>query len=439
MVNDSTFVKGFRTNMAYFPEVTYGEFSVKNTDAYKVGGNVKSVSWTARNNIIKTGSVGGGRNYQQQLYGTYDASGSINWEVSDLSFLRFGIGDIAMFGIGATQANPFILVDSELTGIDNNGSLTNLTAGKTDEYTKIRIRPFSILAYDRENNGTADYNESIDKIHGAMITDINLSSNIGTPLMATTNFVARSISYKRYLDPSGTEIPDFTENTVPDDFGNAMSDSPETSYNKSLEVPLMFYEGTVYYNDQDGAKSSEDRILANVQSFNISVANNFRIYRAVGDKFIKMPTTGMRNFQTTLNLLFSLPSGDGKPTATETSILEIIKNYLGYKGSDAFLDSSELEPTVKSSPAEKKHIKLIFKGNSLSGGEKGAEINMYNATPEGFGHPIQLENGLVEIPVTFNVLGYTYKRAGDGSYNGHDGTSGDAFSNINPIFKFWTS
>jgi len=432
---DNTFVKGFRTNVAYFPEVAYGEFSVKDTDAYKIGGNVKSVSWTARNNIIKTGSVGGGRNYQQQLYGTYDANGSINWEVSDLSFLRFGIGDIARFGTGSTKSSPYVLLDSELTGVDNNGSLTNLRAGATDAYTKVRIRPFSILAYDRENGGSPDYNESIDKIHGAMITDVNLSANIGTPLVATTNFVAKKISFKRYLDPSGHNVPDFTETDIPDDFGNGMGISPKASLDNSLEAPLMFYEGGVYYNDQDG---SEDHLLANVQSFNIGVNNNFRIYRTVGDKFIKMPTTGMRNMTATLNLLFSLPSGTGAPTTTETSILEIIKNYLGYAGDSAFGDSDELSPTTKSVPAEKKHIKLVFESTSLSGGAKGAEINLYNATPEGFGHPIQLENGLVEIPVTFNVLGYKYVRAGDGSYTGNDG-NGSAYANINPIFKFWTS
>ena len=43
MANDSTFIKGFRTNMAYFPESTYGTFAVTDTNAYKVGGNVKSL------------------------------------------------------------------------------------------------------------------------------------------------------------------------------------------------------------------------------------------------------------------------------------------------------------------------------------------------------------------------------------------------------------
>ena len=161
--NDSTFVKGFRTNMAYFPESTYGTFAVTDTDAYKVGGNVKSLNWTARQNIIKTGSIGDGRNYKQQLYGAYDANGSISWEVSDLSFFRFGAGDIAAFGTGAAEATPFVIVDSELTGIDGDAtSLTALGAGDVTDFSRVRIRPYSILAYDRENSTRTDYNESID-------------------------------------------------------------------------------------------------------------------------------------------------------------------------------------------------------------------------------------------------------------------------------------
>lgn len=432
---DTTFVKGFRTNMAYFPETEYGTFAVTDTNCYKVGGKVKSLNWTARQNIIKTGSVGDGRNYKQQLYGTYDANGSINWEVSDLSFFRFGAGDIARFGTGSIEGAPFAIVDSELTGIDDTGDLTSLQSEATDSYSKVRIRPFSILAYDRENGaGVPDYNESVDRIKGAMMTDISISGSIGTPLVATTNFVAKKIEFKRHLDTTANEIPDFANGDVPDDFGNGMGITPAKSHSLAQEAPLMFYEGEVNYG---GNK------LALVQSFSIALNNNYRIYRSVGDKFIKMPTTGMRNFTTTLNLVFNLPdnstiAGEGKPFNQETSILEIIKQYLGYSADDDFAIGDVLTPTENSTPAETKTINLKFSGHTLSGDDKGAEINLYNATPEGFGHPVQLENGLVEIPVTFSVIGYPYSRAGDGSYTGNDG-AGAAYANLNPIFKFWTS
>lgn len=437
---DTTFVKGFRTNMAYFPETTYGTFAVTDTNAYKVGGKVKSLNWTARHNIIKTGSIGDGRNYKQQLYGTYDANGSINWEISDLSFLRFGVGDIARFGTGATQDSPFVLLDAELTGVDDNGSLTALQAEVTDSYTKTRIRPFSILAYDKENAAAdSSYNESVDLIQGAMMTDMNITASIGTPLMATTNFVAQKISFKRYLDDA--DVPVFTGNGNLTDWGNAMADGPDDSFERAQEAPLMFYQGKVYYTSSTGA-DVDDNELALVQSFSMGVNNNFRIYRAIGDKFIKMPTTGMRNFTCTLNLLFNLPDGtnDGSPNETNdsTTILEVIKNYLGYSGDSTFTPGQTLDPTTDSVPAETKTIKLEFTGTTINGNTKGAEINLYNATPEGFGHPIQLENGLVEIPVTFNVIGYPFNKEGDGSYTGNDGL-GAAYANLNPIFKFWTT
>jgi len=435
---DTTFVKGFRTNMAYFPESAYGTFAVTDSDAYKVGGKVKSLNWTARHNIIKTASIGDGRNYKQQLYGTYDANGSINWEVSDLSFLRFAAGDIAKFGTGVSEANHFAIVDAELTGIDSDAtSLAALDADDVTDFSKVRIRPFSILAYDRENNGTANYNESVDLIKGAMLTDANISGSIGTPLMATTNFVAQKIAFKRYLAPA--DVPDFTSDVAitTDTGNNSYALSPLKSYNKAQEAPLMFYEGEVSYTD---AADATDNVLALVQSFSMGLNNNYRTYRAIGDKFIKMPTTGMRAFTTTLNLIFNLPdaSSDGTPATSETSILEIIKNYLGHKGTDTFTTATELSPTTNSTPAETKTIKLKFTGTTLAGDAKGAEINLYNATPEGFGHPVQLENGLVEIPVTFSVIGYPYKMTGDGSYTGWDG-AGTASTDLKPIFKFWTT
>lgn len=430
-MSDNTFIKGFRTNMAYFPEsVDYGEtFAVTKNNAYKVGGKVKSLNWTARQNILKTSSIGDGRNYKQQLYGTYDANGSINWEVSDLSFLRFASGDIAKFGNGDSSTSPYIIVDSELTGLDSDAaSKAALSAGDSKNYSKVRIRPFSILAYDRENNGSADYNESVDLIKGALMTDINLSASIGTPLVANTGFVARKINFKRYLDP--TDVPDFTSTTPFEDNGSAYINNPKASFDAAQEAPLMFHQGKVSYGGNT---------LALVQSFNISMNGNYRTYREVGDRFIKLPTTGMRNFTCTLNLLFNLPAGEGKPTGGETSILGVIKNYLGYKESDDFSTTKELSPQDIATPPEPKTINLKFVGTTLSGNEKGTDINLYNAVPEGFGHPIQLENGMVEIPVTFNVLGYPFNRAGDGSYTGHDGSSGTAYANINPIFAFWTS
>jgi len=437
-----TFIKGFRTNMAYFPQTDYDEdttFAVTADNAYKVGGNIKSLNWTARHNIIKTGSIGDGRNYKQQLYGTYDANGSINWEVSDLSFFRFGVGDIAdiaKFGTGASDSQPYAIIDAELTGVDSSTeSNTALSAGDVTDFSTVRIRPFSILAYDTENaTGSSDYNESVDLIYGAMMTDINVTASIGTPLMATTNFVARNINFKRNLPETMTPV--FTDEDESTDDGTTYAKSPALSQAASQEAPLMFYQGEVQYG---GNK------LALVQSFNLSLNNNFRIFRGVGDKFIKMPTTGMRNFTATVNMLFSLPNSDadlrqGKPNVSETSILEIIKNYLGYESEAPFPITEELTPTPDSVPAETKTITLKFEGTNNAGNDKGAEINLYNVVPEGFGHPVQLENGMVEIAVTFNVIGYPFNKTGDGSYTGFDPEDGGTdLGAFNPMFKFWTS
>lgn len=440
---DSTFVKGFRTSAVYFPETAYGTYSITSTKAYRIGGKVKGINWTAKQNLIKTGNVGDGRNYKQQLYGTYDANASINWEVSDFIFLRFALGDIAKWNNdGNDAASPFFFVDSELTGVDSSsGANTALLGTNVDGYSSIRLRPFSMLLYDAENSASGSvYAESVDRLLGCMMNDFSLSASIGTPVTSSTNLVVKEIQFKKNISAVPGNVPDFTSttSTLSSDYGNTVALDNETSYNLSQEPPLMFYEGQMNYG---GTK------LALVQSFNMSVNNGFRVYREVTDRFILMPTTGMRAFTLTANMLFEIPAvGD---TAGQGSILEIIKNYMGY-ASDATLSSSTILAPAQSSESGapeistpqniEKDVTLVFGSTDLSGNARGATITLHKLVPEGFGHPVQYENGLVEIPITFSVRGYPYNKAGDGSYSGWDGSSTSstfASTGFHPIIQFY--
>ena len=76
-----SFVKGFRVKAAYYPETTFGTFAVAHTTCQRVGGKVRGVNWTARQNILQTSNLGDGRNYKQQVLGQYDASASLTFEV----------------------------------------------------------------------------------------------------------------------------------------------------------------------------------------------------------------------------------------------------------------------------------------------------------------------------------------------------------------------
>jgi len=478
---DYTYVKGFRTQAAYFPETAFGTYSITNYRAKKIGGKVRSINWTVRQNILQTGNVGDGRNYKQQMYGTYDASASIAWEVIEPSFLRFAMGDIAAWGdSGVATTTPFFFVESEMTGIDGLATGTVGTTTSTNpntnlllqedasgdfgtaHYRKIRIRPFSMLLYDLENTSASvgDWNESVDMLKGCSLNDFSLSASIGSPLLCNSNVIVKEISFRRNLttdaatlEPDWTAaIGDLADADKQADLGNAKYDdfAPVDSHNMAQQAPLMFYNGTIEYGSGN--------VIGKVQSFTYNYNNGLNSFREVGDRFILQPTVGMRGQSLTMNILFSLPPGDdgtglggGVAAGSVTTILEIIKNYFGYDDTTpyTFATGSELRPALatnttttspqRNAPIEKSLIQLTFNGYNLSGSgtaERGMEINIRNATPEGFGHPVVLENGLVEIPITFSVRGYPFSRVSDGSYGGHDG-AGDALADYNPILKWW--
>lgn len=451
---DQTIVKGFRTSCAYYPESTYGTFSVTKTKCQRIGGKLKGVNWNARQNIIQTGNVGEGRNYKQQLFGAYDANASLNFDVIDFSFLRHAVGDIGCWNAdGNDEASPFFLIEAELSGTDGDGTSQALLDNLNNAaYTKIRVRPFSMLLYDMENvtEGTT-WNDSVDLLSGCMISDFSLSSSVNSPLVCNVNMVAKEVAYRRFLSSSSSELPDFTTPTAfTDDFGNGyLALSPKGSQYVSNGVPLMFYNGLI---------SIDGYVLGQVQSFNYGYNNSLITYRSIGDRFISMPQLGMRRQSFNMSVIFSLPSGDGSPAGTQyvsgtTTILELIKNYLGYASTAAFLSTQTLRPALATTasttspqitkPIEKTAIKLYFKGNDYSGNDRGAIINVRYAAIEGFGVPVQLENGLIEIPISCSVRGQPYSRISDGSYNGYDPTGNNALSPgvsgtaYYPTFMWW--
>lgn len=444
MVSDYTFIRGYRTAAAYYPETVYGTYNVcgggsASQKVRRVGGKVRNVNWVVRQNILKTSSVGQGRNYRQQLLGNYDASASMTWEVCDFSFLRFADGDIACFNnSGTAEANPFMIIDAELAGVDTDATAqTNLVGASTKAYTKIRVRPFSMLLYDIENAGSLEWNDSVDKLMGCVISDYTLSATLNSPIMATTNMVVREISHKRYI--SGEEIPDFTSSTsITDDYGAGKQLTAAQSQSVAELTPLMFYGGVV---------KMSSNTLGQVTSFNYGRNNGLLVYREIGDRFIKHPQLGMRSDTLSMNIVFRLPPSDsglgqGIPTGNVTTIMEIVKTYLGYSSAAAWASATELRPSFATasgsssaqvvSPIEQTSVELYFGDTS-----RGAKIALYNCAPEGFGKPVVLENGMVEVPVSFSVRGYPYNRVSDGSYSGHDGSANTTISYLFPTFKWW--
>jgi len=457
-MTDYTFVRGFRTAACYYAEDVFGTFNVGNSASgkyRKVGGKVKNINWTVRQGIMKTSNIGEGRNYKQLLFGSYDASASVTWEVSDFSFLKHAVGDCAVWGgTGTSASNPFMLLEAEISGTD---APAELHGTDTTAYAKVRVRPFSMLLYDDENAvGSATFNESHDKLHGCSISDFSLSAALNAPLMCSTNIVVREISHRRML--ADTDIPDWTSEVVTRErgFGSngdsiGFSMSPKQSQARADSAPLMFYQGKVYFGEDEPTPGTfVKKRLAQVTSFTFNYNNGFNVYREIGSRFINQPIVGMRNMTLSMNLVFRLPqhstNGDagllaeGKPGADSTTILEIIKNYMGYASTANWANTTELYPASSTGsgapttvePPVRNQVTLDF----TEGTTRGSTLNVYNVAPEGFGKPVVLENGMVEVPITFSVKGYPYKKAGDGSYGGYVG-EGTNLASYKPILSWW--
>lgn len=468
MATDSIIMRGFRTGATHFTETTYGSFNITSTQCYKIGGKVKGVNWQTRQNITQTGSIGQGRNYTQQLLGAYDASASVNFEISDLSFFRYAIGDESLASLaGGSAAAPYHLIESELFGTD---AATGLT-GAPSTWTKIRVRPFSMMLYDLEQaeSGSSLY-DSVDLLSGCAMNDFSISASVGSPLQGSANLTVKEIMHKRNL---GILNPSFAGTAAMIDAGLAEPVSSGASQSYADSPPYMFYGGSIII---DGYT------IGQVTSFNYNYSNSLITYRALGSRFIEMPQVGMRRQTLSVNAVLKVDTDaglvEGTPSTIDgikrTNILELIKNYFGYASTEGISPTTVLRPAQAAantqmgstqvsgsstlsagssivSPIEKTKIELLFNGSTAEMltaigttkldatlKTKNAKITVRNCAIDNFGVPVQLENGLIEVPISFSVRGQKYTRIGDGSFNGYIASGGDTQSSTyNPIISWW--
>lgn len=458
---DAIIQKGYRTNCAFFPETTYGLYNILDHNCMRIAGKVKGVNWTTRQNIIQTGNLGGGRNYTQQILGSYDASASINFEVGDFSFFRFAVGDIAKDGTGNAESTPYFLVDAELFGTDSNANPETTLSGVVTSFAKIRARPFSMILYDVEQaSGGTGLVDTIDFLSGCSMNDFSISASQGSIMQGSANLIVKEVMHKRLIDQT-TDMPNFASAVAMTDPGNVESGTltPAISQTFSDAPPFVFYGGTVKLYG-----TSAMNVLGQVTSFNYSYNNSLITYRAIGNRFIEMPQLGMRRHTLTANCVFrvestgTLSQGIPDESGNTTNILELIKNYLGYTSSQAIAATTVLRPAMAvastggasqqtvagpsiTAAIEKAKVELLFTGSAagvVGKTTKGAKVTVRNAAVEGFGVPIQLENGLIEVPITFSVRGQAYTKTGDGSFTGYTTSGGDVKSaTYNPTLSWW--
>ena len=234
--------KPFQTGVLYGDESSYGVGATTNTAI----GKVTSFSPNASNNFLKTRGIGGGRDVVSTIYGVFDLSFSLSWEVSDFTFLKYAIGLLG--GAGAS------------------GDKYTLTEADTIGYTAS-----DILTFGLEVSSEAGTTDDKDVYSGCTINNFTLNMTQGAVLTCNANCLAKTVT---------------------------SSASGATGYTAVTINPWVFQQGTLKW----GATPST---VAKIESCSISFAQNLYVYRSLGDRFIQQPEAGLRDYTFSLTAVMT--------------------------------------------------------------------------------------------------------------------------------------
>ena len=154
-----------------YTKTQYGpEASAYGTEAssYNELARVQSISIEASNNIIYDRGLGEGVNATNGYYGSYDATGSVSFDVVDFAFLRHWVGD--------------------QTGAGTSGDKYTLTEGTSisaEAETAGVIQPFSIEALNSDTTDQATVGI------GCVGQTFSLSGSINSKLSCEASFVCQ--------------------------------------------------------------------------------------------------------------------------------------------------------------------------------------------------------------------------------------------------------
>lgn len=232
-------ITGQNVGVMYGTESTYGT-AVAATTA--LGGKVTDFSPTLTNNMITTRGLGEGRNVSEWLLGNFDVAFSITFEVADMTFFQYLIGQLT--GAGTSDSDPKILTEG-----------TDFAAGNIDSFTMVV----------NKEDGSSDME---DTYTGCILNEVTLNGAEGATVTATVNGFAKSYS-------TDTAIANaYTPNTL---------------------TPYIGAQTTLKW----GATPST---VAKVPSWSVTINNNAILYRSIGSRFIEQPVAGFRDYLFTLSV-----------------------------------------------------------------------------------------------------------------------------------------
>lgn len=262
----TSFFRGQETYVIYAEDSAFGTAGTPGGTDYV--DKVSSFTASITNNAIRVHGIGEGRNATKVVNGILDVNGSLEWELTDRSFLQYCFVGIWQGSDGNSHDDAFELAEKDQIGYEA-GQVKTLTfevgseGGTTDD----------VLTYD-----------------GIVINNFTLTATVGETIKCSADWVCRTVT-------SSTTVESYTPPT---------------------ERPFTFVDGSV--------DIGTDAVFT-VSNVTLTVAQNMFIYRSLGSRLINQPVTGIRRYDFTLTL--KMNSND---TADTMSAIELRELFFGSTG-----------------------------------------------------------------------------------------------------------
>jgi len=226
--------------------VVFGEESVFGTAVSPTGTNyvdkVTSFSGNIANNMLRVQGLGDGRNPTTAVNGNMDCTGTMDWELTDPSFLQYCFVGIQS-GSG-TAAEPY-----EIAEVNEIGYAATQCPTLTLEVGS--------------NGGSNDDEMTYD---GVVINNTTIAATQGEIVKVNCDWIGRTAT------SSATIL---------------------TAYTGPTNRPFTFIDGS--------ATVGSDTVGA-LTSLNLTIANNMFVYRNMGSRLISQPVAGLKKYDFSLTM-----------------------------------------------------------------------------------------------------------------------------------------
>lgn len=235
--------RGYNTVVLYDDETSYGSGSDPET---VIKGKIQSVTINKNNTLQRTLGMGEGRNETFVGFGNFEGTWSMEYQIADFDFLRFGFG--SMHGAGTT-ASPKYLQEEDLMDYDegaDNG-----------------LKSFGLIVNSLDiDSGDQEY------LEGCIINTMSFELSIGEIMTVSLDGFFKNV----------TSSTDYI-----------------AEYTKDTTMPWIFAQGKFKWNNV---------AVARVQSATINVNNNFEpdVGRELGSRFVQAAEPGLRKYDWTITV-----------------------------------------------------------------------------------------------------------------------------------------